>query len=76
MAQIDPTTVNVDELIQRIQAVRRGELPSDAVSIDELRAALEAQRQRFSTSAKAAESTVKAKGSSTRRSIVVPTFDL
>lgn len=46
--QIDETTVDVENVIQRIQAVRRGELPKDAVSVEELRAAIEAQRRRFS----------------------------
>ena len=48
--QIDPTTVNVDDVIARLQAVRRGELPDDAVSIEELRAAVNAQRAAFSSS--------------------------
>lgn len=52
--QIDPTTVDVDSVIQRIQAIRRGELPQDAVSTAELRAAVEAQRQAFAASTKAA----------------------
>ena len=50
MSTIDPTTVDVDDVIRRIQAVRRGELPQDAVSTEELRAAVEAQRLVFSTS--------------------------
>lgn len=52
--QIDPTTVDVDSVIQRIQAIRRGELPQDAVSTAELRAAVEAQRQAFAAGAKSA----------------------
>ena len=47
MSQIDETTVDVEDVIRRIQAVRRGELPEDAVSVEELRAALSAQRKRF-----------------------------
>ena len=43
MSQIDSTTVDVDDIINRIQAVRRGELPEDSVSIEELRAAVTAQ---------------------------------
>ena len=49
MSQLDPTTVDIDDVIRRIQAVRRGELPDDAVSIEELRAAVQAQRSRFAT---------------------------
>lgn len=52
--QIDSTTVDVDNVIQRIQAIRRGELPQDAVSTEELRAAVEAQRNAFAGSAKSA----------------------
>lgn len=51
MSQIDPTTVDVENVIARIQAVRRGELPEDAVSVEELRAAIQAQRNRYSQSA-------------------------
>lgn len=51
MSAIDPTTVDVDDIIARIQAVRRGELPDDSVSVEELRAAIQAQRQRFTASA-------------------------
>jgi hypothetical protein len=47
MSKIDPSTVDVDNVIARIQAVRRGELPADNVSIEELRAAVEAQRNAF-----------------------------
>lgn len=47
MSQIDETSVDVEDVIRRIQAVRRGELPEDAVSVEELRAALAAQRKRF-----------------------------
>lgn len=51
MSQIDETTVDVDDVIRRIQAVRRGELPDGSVSIEELRAALQAQRNRFASGA-------------------------
>lgn len=48
MSQIDPTTVDVEDVIRRIQAIRRGE-DVPPVPIEELRAALMAQRQRFAT---------------------------
>lgn len=41
------TEINIDDLRQRVLAVRRGELPPDAVSVTELRAAIEAQRTKF-----------------------------
>ena len=53
MSQIDQTTVDIDDVIARVQAVRRGELPESSVSIEELRAAIEAQRQRFTQGAAA-----------------------
>ena len=46
MSKIDPTMVDVDAIIDRIKRVQAGELPKDNVSIEELRAAIEAQRQR------------------------------
>lgn len=49
--QIDPTTVDVEDVIRRVQAVRRGELPDSAVSVEELRAAVNAQRIAFSATA-------------------------
>lgn len=48
--QIDPTTVDVNDVIRRVQAVRRGELPDNAVTIEELRAAVEATRTAFKKS--------------------------
>lgn len=49
--QIDSTTVDVEDVIRRVQAVRRGELPDDAVSVEELRAAVNAQRCAFAAGA-------------------------
>ena len=79
MSQIDSTTVDVDDIINRIQAVRRGELPEDSVSIEELRAAVTAQRQRFSTSAvKPVSETTPAGTPRSKKStpLVVPKLDL
>ena len=39
----DPTQT----LVERILAIRRGDLPDDAVTVEELRAAVEQQRQKF-----------------------------
>ena len=73
MPQIDPTTVDVNDVIARIQAVRRGELPEDAVSIDELRAALQAQRDRFRKTAEPAASGDKpVRASAKKITIAVP----
>ncbi len=51
MSSIDPTTVDVAAVMLKIQQVERGELPEDAVSIEELRAAIEAQRRGYQTEA-------------------------
>lgn len=61
MSQIDPTTIDVDDVIRRIQAVRRGELPEDSVSIEELRAAVEAQRRAYSAVSTATKAPVEKK---------------
>ena len=81
MSQIDPTTIDVDDVISRIQAVRRGELPESAVSIEELRGAIEAQRRRFSQGAAAPE--VDAEGNPTpakrvkkATALVIPNINL
>lgn len=78
MSQIDPSTVDVDNIISRIQAVRRGELPDDAVSIEELRAAIEAQRSNFRNSANAVATKAEGKTakSSGKKTIIVPDLDL
>lgn len=80
MSQLDPTTVDIDDVIRRIQAVRRGELPGDAVSIEELRAAVQAQRSRFATTGQAATSSdTTAAGTPKRKkasTLVVPNLDL
>lgn len=51
MTQINLESVDVDDVIRRIQATARGELPPDSVSVEELRAAIEAQRRSFSAAA-------------------------
>lgn len=80
MSQLDPTTVDIDDVIRRIQAVRRGELPDDAVSIEELRAAVQAQRSRFASTGQAATaSDTTAAGTPKRKkapTLVVPNLDL
>ena len=80
MSQLDPTTVDIDDVIRRIQAVRRGELPNDAVSIEELRAAVQAQRSRFATTDQAATARdTTAAGTPKRKktpALVVPNLDL
>ena len=74
MSQIDETTVDVEDVIRRIQAVRRGELPQDAVTTEELRKAVEAQRRRYasggtpSSDAKQAET----KRVSTKKQLIIP----
>jgi hypothetical protein len=55
------TTTDTTDLVSRVLAIRRGELPQDAVTIEELRAAVAAQRKRFSDGAEAA-ATKKASG--------------
>lgn len=47
MSLEQPTQVDLDELTSRILAIRRGELPADAVTAEELRAAIQIQRERF-----------------------------
>lgn len=76
MSQIDPSTVDVDDVIRRIQAARRGELPADSVSIEELRAAVEAQRRRFATGVGRNETPPEKKKISTKTKIIVPDLDL
>lgn len=76
MANIDPTTVDVEDVINRIQAVRRGEMPEDAVSVEELRAAIESQRRRFSLPA-TVPADPNAKATKSRSTgLIVPNFDL
>lgn len=48
------TPIDLDELANRVLAIRRGELPADAVTDDELRAAIQQQRERFKASAEKA----------------------
>lgn len=77
MSQIDPTTVDVDNVIERIQAIRRGELPADNVSVEELRAALAAQRQRFTATAQAPRIEGEAKPKKVKSGgLIVPTLNL
>ena len=49
LPQVDP-----NEIVERLKKIRRNELPPDAVSPAELRAALAAQRTRFNTTGEAA----------------------
>lgn len=44
-------TIDIADLTRRVLAIRRGELPADSVTDDELRAALEQQRARFAAGA-------------------------
>lgn len=79
--QIDPTTVDVGDVIRRIQAMRRGELPADSVSVEELRAAIEAQRQNYAQTGKASARAAAGEGAApTRKTIgkaalVIPGLD-
>jgi hypothetical protein len=45
--------LNLEELTQRVLAIRRGELPPDAVTTDELRQAVAMQRKAFAVGADA-----------------------
>lgn len=75
MAAIDETTVDVEDVIRRIQAVHRGEMPEGSVSIEELRAALAAQRKRFaggmSTGTASDASAPERKRVSTKKKLIV-----
>lgn len=57
-----PVTVDLDAITQKVLAIRRGELPPDAVTTEELRAAIAQQREVFAAGAqaKAAKATAKA----------------
>lgn len=62
MSQPDTT-----DLVARVLAIRRGELPQDAVTIEELREAVAAQRKRF-VDGEAAPKTTKASGTKRKAS--------
>lgn len=51
----DPTVVDPNEIAEKIRKMRRGELPPDAVSIETLRAAIQATQKRFAVSGEAVE---------------------
>ena len=80
MSQIDATSIDIDDVIRRIQAVRRGELPETAVTIEELRAAVQAQRSRFVQTGVAASSGDTTSAGTPKRkktpALVVPNLDL
>lgn len=73
MSQIDPSTVDVELVIERIQAIRRGELPAESVSIEELRAAVAAQRMRFAAGASVSiDKPAEKKRVSNKTNLIVP----
>lgn len=67
-----PKPVDLQELTERILAINRGELPEDAVTTEELRAALNAQRDRFAKGALPPTAASGARSPSSKNFIVVP----
>lgn len=51
MSSIDETTVDVQAVMKKIQDVKNGLLPEDAISTEELRAALAKQRASYGNEA-------------------------